>query len=143
MSCQRTYLAKRKGGKRTRIDSSDFSAIVNPNHKDNWEIPDNIGKKYGNDSGDKNPIHSSNFFAKAVGFSSSILQGWHGVSRLVKECEEKNNEVYKSIEVDFRSSIFLPSSQKVEWLKRIDDKLAFQITDSNSDKKVMRGALQK
>ena len=46
MSCQRTYLAKRKGGKRTRRDSSDFSAMINPNHKDNWEIPDNIGKKW-------------------------------------------------------------------------------------------------
>lgn len=96
MLCQSTYLAKRKGGKRTRRDSNEFSAIVTPNHKDNWEIPDNLSKKYGNASGDKNPIHSSIFFAKDFGFSSSILQGWHGVSRLVKECEEKNNEVNRT-----------------------------------------------
>ena len=143
MTCLSTYLAKRKGGMKRTKTKTDFSSIANPNHSVNWEIPNNLGKAYGRASGDKNPLHSSDFFAKLIGFDSSILQGWYGVSRIVKECEEKNNEVYKSIEVDFRSPIFLPSLQKVEWIKESDTKLAFQITDSNSGKKVMQGALQK
>jgi hypothetical protein len=137
--CESTYIAKRKNAKSSpnKIEQNDF--LLNPDFAEIWDIPKNLGRTYGSASGDKNPIHSYDFFARTVGFRSAILQGWYGVSRIVKDCEAANKMTYKTIEVTFKSPIFLPSKQKIEIQNIENQQVVFKISDVKTDKVVLNG----
>jgi acyl dehydratase len=140
--CESTYIAKRKGGMnaKTRMDIDE--ALTKPFLSETWEIAKNLGQIYAAASGDKNPIHTSKFFAKIIGFRSPILQGWYSVSRIVKAYEMANNTTYDFIEVDFKSPIFLPSQQKVEGQKTGTNDVLFQINDVATDKIILKVKLK-
>jgi MaoC like domain len=137
--CESTYIAKRKSAKNSGDRSAQNDILFKPDFTEIWDIPKNLGRTYGSASGDKNPIHSYDFFARTVGFRSAILQGWYSVSRIVKDCEAANKTTYKTIEVAFKSPIFLPSQQKID-IQNIDNqKVVFQISDVKTDKIVLNG----
>jgi hypothetical protein len=70
------------------------------------------------------------------------LQGWYSVSRIVKAYEIANNTTYQSIEVDFKSPIFLPSQQRLEVQKNEKNELMFQLTDLLTNRIVLNGKLK-
>jgi acyl dehydratase len=140
--CESTYIAKRKGNKKSSLKTDDAAFIEKPSFSETWEISQNLGQIYAEASGDKNPIHTSKFFAKIVGFRSTILQGWYSVSRIVKACEIEYATTYQSIEVDFKSPIFLPSKQEIKWQKNEKNEVRFQIIDIESNKIVLNGKLK-
>jgi acyl dehydratase len=140
--CESTYIAKRKGNKKNIQQAEEVAIIEKPMFDETWEISKNLGQIYATASGDKNPIHTSTFFAKIIGFRSPILQGWYSVSKIVKACEIANNTTYDFIEVDFKSPIFLPSQQKVECQKNEAKELLFQIRDKGNNKIVLTGRLK-
>jgi acyl dehydratase len=140
--CESTYIAKRKGGVRAKPQVDNEASIAKPFLSEIWEIAKNLGGIYATASGDKNPIHTSKFFAKIIGFRSPILQGWYSVSRIVKACERTNNTTYDFIEVDFKSPIFLPSQQKVVGQKTGINDVLFQINDVATDKIILKGKLK-
>ncbi len=139
--CESVYIAKRSGAKGSGHRREENKFIVNSGSSKIWNVPKGLGRVYGKASGDKNPIHSYDFFAKRVGFRSAILQGWYGVSKVVQECEMAHQTAYRSIVVDFRSPIFLPSQQKLEWKKGENGDVHFQIIDDKSGKLVLNGRL--
>jgi len=139
--CESTYLAKRKSAGQKKPKKEVIEMIGNPQFEEIWDIPAGLGKKYGQSSGDKNPIHFSGLFAKIVGFKGAILHGWYSVSRASKMIEEKFSETYQCIEVEFLSPVFLPSQQKVIWKKNEDNKVSFQICDVQTGKLTMQGRL--
>jgi acyl dehydratase len=141
IQCESVYIAKRNGTKNSSHRREENKFIVKSGSSKIWNVPKGLGRVYGKASGDKNPIHSYDFFAKRVGFRSAILQGWFGVSKVVKECEMANGAAYTSIVVDFRSPIFLPSKQKLEWTKGENNEVHFQIVDNDSGKLVLNGRL--
>jgi acyl dehydratase len=141
IQCESVYIAKRSGTKNSSHRREENKFIVKSDSSKIWNVPKGLGKVYGKASGDKNPIHSYDFFAKRVGFRSAILQGWFGVSKVVKECEIASGAAYTSIVVDFRSPIFLPSKQKLEWTKGENNEVHFQIVDNESGKLVLNGKL--
>jgi MaoC like domain len=137
--CESTYIAKRKSAKNSRDKSAQNDILFKPDFTEIWDIPKNLGRTYGSASGDKNPIHSYDFFARTVGFRSAILQGWYSVSRIVKDCEAANKTTYKTIEVAFKSPIFLPSQQKIDMQNTDNQEVVFQISDAKTDKVVLNG----
>jgi acyl dehydratase len=140
--CESTYIAKRKGNKKSSLKTDDDAFIEKSSFSETWEISQNLGQIYAVASGDKNPIHTSKFFAKIIGFRSPILQGWYSVSRIIKACEIEYATTYQSIEVDFKSPIFLPSKQEIKWQKNEKNEVLFQIIDIESNKIVLNGKLK-
>jgi hypothetical protein len=139
--CESTYIAKRKG-KKSGLSTTNHALITQPTISEIWEIPKNLGQIYASASGDNNPIHTSKFFAKIIGFPRTILQGWYSVSRIVNSFEKENNTAYQSIEVDFKSPIFLPSKQKIEGQLNEKNEMIFQITDIATNKIILNGKLK-
>jgi hypothetical protein len=139
--CESVYIAKRSGPKNSGHRREENKVLIDSAYSKIWNVPKGMGKVYGNASGDKNPIHSYDFFAKRVGFRSAILQGWYGLSKVVQECEMANQTAYRSIVVDFRSPIFLPSKQKLEWKSGDNNEVHFQIVDHETGKLVLNGRL--
>ena len=140
--CISTYIAKRKGNKKSKPIENEYNVFTHTSvNTENWEISKNLGKKYAQASGDKNPIHSSKLFARIIGFKNPILQGWYSVSRIVKTCETEFKTTFKSIEVEFKSPVFLPSKQIAEWYITDKKEVIFQVKNHNN-KIVLNGKLK-
>lgn len=140
--CESTYIAKRKGNKKREHIEKEYNDFTDISvSAENWEISKNLGKKYAQASGDKNPIHSSKLFARIVGFKNPILQGWYSISRIVKTCETEFNTTFKNIEVEFKSPVFLPSKQIAEWYITDEREVIFQVKSDNN-KIVLIGKLK-
>lgn len=48
-----------------------------------WELPKDIGRRYGTVSGDRNPIHLSNLTAKALGMPGAIAHGMYAAGKML------------------------------------------------------------
>lgn len=100
-----TYLRVGKGDKENgdpgiALDTVDVKGPV-------WSIPDNIGRRYGAVSGDRNPIHLYPLTAKALGFPRHIAHGMWSKARCIAALENRLPDAVK-VEVAFKKPIFLP-----------------------------------
>jgi len=105
--CESTYLVRRKS-KGTNTPR-ELPAKIRSNQKILWSIHENIGKLYGEIAGDKNPIHTSNLFAKIAGFKRSIVQGWYLVSRATNEIQNQIGKPINSLHVNFIKPVYVNS----------------------------------
>lgn len=48
-----------------------------------WDLPKDIGRRYGAVSGDRNPIHLSNLTAKALGMPGAIAHGMYAAGKML------------------------------------------------------------
>ena len=74
-----------------------------------------------------------------VGLHLPILHGWCSVCRLLKTCEKECKRSYKTIDVDFKSPIFLPRTQNLQFHKNEKNEIIFRITDAKAEKVVLEG----
>lgn len=100
-----TYLRVGKGDKEhgdrgTQFTSVDASPLT-------WTVPENIGRRYGAVSGDRNPIHLYPLTAKALGFPRHIAHGMWSKARCIAALENRLPDAVK-VEVGFKKPIFLP-----------------------------------
>jgi len=130
--CKSTYLAKRKSKKTTKKARKEIQILSNPDHLINWKIEKGMGKSYGRASGDKNPIHTSNLFAKIVGFRGMIMQGWYMASRIVFEYEKIHKKSCNYLHVDFISPLYMPSTPILIFKRTNDNCTSFQIIDNQT-----------
>jgi acyl dehydratase len=133
-------MAKRKSktkGQRHEAPNLEFAV----DYTELWAIPANYGRRYARVSGDINPIHTYKLFAKAMGFKTSILHGWYSVGRLVKHAEELNGRPYQSIEVAFKSPVYLPSTQRLS-LGQGQGTTPFMLHDEKTHQLVLSGSLR-
>ncbi len=72
-----------------------------------WRLPDNLGRRYGAVSGDRNPIHLYPLTAKALGFPRHIAHGMWSKARCIAALENRLLDAVK-VEVAFKKPIFLP-----------------------------------
>lgn len=150
--CESIYLAKRKKtarksgragkstNKRHRINAF-LKKEMNPEWSEKWTLQKRTGKQYARVSGDRNPIHTSRIFAKAVGFPKPIAHGWYLVSRAVQAAEQKLEGQCKHIEVQFVSPAFLPGEYDFELSNPVDGKVYFKVFRSNRRKLLLAGTL--
>ena len=73
-----------------------------------WEIPSDMGRRYGSVSGDRNPIHLYALTAKPLGFSTAIAHGMWTAAKAVAGLEGRLPASYV-YEVAFRQPVQLPS----------------------------------
>ncbi|HEV7206961.1 MAG TPA: MaoC/PaaZ C-terminal domain-containing protein [Jatrophihabitans sp.] len=72
-------------------------------------VPDDIGRRYGAVSGDRNPIHLHGLTARAFGFSSAIAHGMWLKARTLATLEGRLDDSFTA-EVAFKLPVPLPST---------------------------------
>jgi len=74
-----------------------------------WQLPGDLGRRYGAVSGDRNPIHLYPLTAKALGFPRQIAHGMWSLARCVAALENRLPDAV-TVEVAFKKPILLPGA---------------------------------
>jgi len=92
-----------------------------------WNLPGDLGRRYGAVSGDLNPIHLYPLTAKALGFPRQIAHGMWSLARCVAALENRLPEAV-TVDVAFKKPILLPG--KVAFgSEKYDGSYTFSLTD--------------
>lgn len=75
-----------------------------------WDVPENIGRRYGLNAGDVNPIHLMALTARLFGFKRHIAHGMWTMARCAAELGDELPAKPYSLAVSFKQPVFLPSS---------------------------------
>lgn len=97
-----------------------------------WELPGDLGRRYGAVSGDRNPIHLHPATAKLFGFPRAIAHGMWTASRLaaLKPVTDLPNA---SLAVRFEKPLLLPAkAESAEWSTA--EGTAFVVRSSSGEK---------
>lgn len=91
-----------------------------------WKVPGDIGRRYAEVSGDRNPIHLHPLSARLFGFPRAIAHGMWTKARCLAAFEGRLPDAY-AVEVDFRAPLAIPAravlhSREAEggWELRLD-----------------------
>ena len=74
-----------------------------------WKVPGDIGRRYGDVSGDRNPIHMHDLTAKLFGFPRAIAHGMWTKARCLAALEGRLPESF-TVEVQFVKPLLLPAT---------------------------------
>ena len=74
-----------------------------------WNLPDDLGRRYGRVSGDLNPIHMHPLSARLFGFESAIAHGMWTKARCLAALEPRLPDAF-TVEVVFKKPILLPGN---------------------------------
>jgi acyl dehydratase len=102
-------------------------------------VPDDIGRRYGAVSGDRNPIHLHSLTAKAFGFPSAIAHGMWLKARTLAALEGRLPDAY-TVEVAFKTPVLLPSTVAIG-AQRNDAGWALDVRSARSGKPHLSGAV--
>ena len=113
-------------------------------YQQQWSLPENLGRKYAQVSGDANPIHLHKLSAKLFGFKQAIAHGmWlkaHSIAVL--------KPIFKSqypitISVDFKQPTPLNSDIKMHYqeTKKLNNSINFDLRNPDGNKLHMTGCI--
>ncbi|MBB3662836.1 MULTISPECIES: MaoC family dehydratase [Prauserella salsuginis group] len=104
-----------------------------------WRVPGDIGRRYAEVSGDRNPIHLHPLTAKAFGFPSAIAHGMWTKARALAAFEGRLPDAY-SVDVRFKLPVLLPAKVAfTAW--RTDDGHAFEAWNARKPKPHLSGTI--
>ncbi|XID74059.1 MaoC family dehydratase [Alkanindiges sp. WGS2144] len=131
-----TYLARQK------VDTSAAKTtkpaeVCKPEYqqKEDWNIPENIGRRYAAISGDVNLIHIHELTAKAFGFKRAIAHGMWTKARSLAALGELP-AAYEAC-VQFKLPVFIPA--QVTFSSQKGATTYFELCDSNTSKPHLSG----
>lgn len=127
-TCTSTYWVKNKKSVAKKIAIPIESKVLKNQFQ--IDIPYHIGKSYATISGDANPIHTQKWFARLLGFHQPIVHGWYMVSKIVESIEELTKSDIKSININFKSPVYMPSTLVVSFQKN-STKIDFEAKSEN------------
>src|SRR5439155_3226920 len=108
-SSRSTYL-RRGGGSGEKSDAKPKSSAPPADGAVSLvKVPDDIGRRYGAVSGDRNPIHMHALTARAFGFPKAIAHGMWLKARTLAALEGRLPDGYVA-DVAFKTPVFLPST---------------------------------
>jgi len=102
-----SYLRMGKGDKENGDRGTAFNEVAPGGIP--WKLPEDLGRKYGAVSGDRNPIHLYPITAKALGFPRHIAHGMWSKARCIAAIENRLPDAVR-VEVGFKKPIFLPGT---------------------------------
>jgi acyl dehydratase len=89
-----------------------------------WEVPGDIGRRYAEVSGDRNPIHMHSLSARLFGFDGAIAHGMWTKARSLAQLEGALPEAF-SAEVEFAAPLRIPGKARF-------------VTDADGDGRLFR-----
>ena len=132
-----TYLARQKSTAKVAAKTAE-SAVPAYEVQAEWDISENIGRRYALTSGDFNLIHLHALTAKAFGFKQAIAHGMRSKARALASMTLP--ESYEA-DVWFKLPIYLPS--KVEFLTaQVAQDTDFLIRSSKNQKPHVVGSVK-
>lgn len=104
-----TYLVRGKGRDEDAASPGPDDAPERSASAPTWEVPGDIGRRYGAVSGDRNPIHMTALTAKAFGFPRHIAHGMWTKARVLADLHNRLPDAY-TVDVRFERPVLLPST---------------------------------
>jgi acyl dehydratase len=130
-----TYL--RRGGGNGRAERDEHAEPPEPTAV--WRVPDDIGRRYGEVSGDRNPIHLYKLTARMFGFPRAIAHGMWTKARCLAAFEGRLPDAY-TVDVAFKLPVLLPA--KVAFAaNEHDGGWRFSLSDAKSGKPHLAGEI--
>jgi acyl dehydratase len=134
-----TYL--RRGGGTGESNETPRTATETsaPEPSETWQVPGDIGRRYGAVSGDRNPIHLYPLTAKLFGFSSAIAHGMWTKARCIAAYGDTLPDAF-TVDVRFKLPVLLPA--KVNFSTTGDaDRREFTLVAARTGKPHVDGVL--
>ncbi len=128
-----TYL-RRGGG----TGGSGEKEIVVRQPRAVWRVPEDIGRRYAEVSGDRNPIHTHALTAKLFGFPRAIAHGMWTKARCLAAFEGRLPDAY-TVDVRFKLPVLLPA--KVGFVATQQDGWQFELFDARRGKPHLSGVI--
>lgn len=129
---------------RTGSSSSKKKSVPNPEPATDtveWKIADNIGRRYGAVSGDRNPIHLYPLTAKLLGFKRQIAHGMWSKARCLAELESQLPTQAFSVDVQFKLPMFIPAKVKFAQTT-VDNGIDFKLLGQDGVKPHLHGQIR-
>lgn len=104
-----------------------------------WHIPDDIGRRYGDVSGDRNPIHLYKVTARMFGFPRAIAHGMWTKARCLAAFEGRLPDAY-TVDVAFKLPVLLPAKAGFAATEQTDG-WTFSLADAKSGKPHLTGTI--
>jgi acyl dehydratase len=99
-----------------------------------------LGRRYGEVSGDRNPIHMSALSAKLFGFKRAIAHGMWTNARALSCLLPAQPLEQASLSVEFKTPLFLPGRAML-WSARSANGALFEVRDAKGQRPHLRGQL--
>ncbi|HVW44377.1 MAG TPA: MaoC/PaaZ C-terminal domain-containing protein [Amycolatopsis sp.] len=130
-----TYL-RRGGGS---PDAKPGKQLAAPSPTAIWRVPGDIGRRYAEVSGDRNPIHLHPLTAKLFGFPSAIAHGMWTKARTLAAFEGRLSGAY-TVDVRFKLPVLLPAKVAfTSW--HSDEGWAFELWNARKPKPHLEGTI--
>jgi acyl dehydratase len=105
-----------------------------------WQVPGDIGRRYAQVSGDRNPIHLHPLTARPFGFRSAIAHGMWTAARALAAFEGRLPGSY-TVDVRFKAPVLLPSKTVfTSW--RTGPGWAFELWDARKPRPHLEGVIR-
>ncbi|MGB1580157.1 MAG: MaoC/PaaZ C-terminal domain-containing protein [Nevskiales bacterium] len=105
-----------------------------------WDLPANLGRRYGIVAGDINPIHMGKLSAKLFGFPRAIAHGMWSLAHAAAELQPVLPEGRFTLDVGFRQPVLLPSTVQFKY-SSTGKNLQFALYNSKGTKIHMAGSV--
>lgn len=104
-----------------------------------WRVPGDIGRRYAEVSGDRNPIHLHPLTARLFGFPSAIAHGMWTKARALAAFEGRLPDAY-TVDVRFKLPVLLPAKVAfTSW--QTDEGWAFELWNARKPKPHLEGTI--
>ncbi|MDX1497015.1 MAG: MaoC/PaaZ C-terminal domain-containing protein, partial [Salinisphaeraceae bacterium] len=90
-------------------------AVIDYERSNQWDLPANLGRRYGIVAGDINPIHMGKLSAKLFGFPRAIAHGMWSLARATAELQPVLPEGRFTLDVAFRQPVLLPCTVEFKY----------------------------
>ncbi len=130
-----TYL-RRGGGSEERGARGQLSP---PAPSAIWQVPADIGRRYAEVSGDRNPIHLHPLTAKAFGFPSAIAHGMWTKAHALAAFEGRLPDAF-TVDVRFKQPVLLPAKAALTTWREGGD-WAFELWNARKPKPHLEGSV--
>ena len=105
-----------------------------------WQLPGDLGRRYGAVSGDRNPIHMHSLTARPLGFHSAIAHGMWTKARSLAQLESRLPDSFTA-EVRFRKPVFLPAKVDFATVEE-DGQTLFSVRDARKSTPHLDGRIE-
>jgi len=130
-----TYL--RRGGASGK--SAPREQLAPPAPDAIWRVPGDIGRRYAEVSGDRNPIHLHALTAKLFGFPAAIAHGMWTKAHALASFEGRLPDAF-TVDVRFKQPVLLPGKAAfTSW--KTDDGWAFELWHASKPKPHLEGTI--